>query len=59
MSTTKQIIDLSVSIDPAFWEPEPIRREVIHHREGADKLGRSYLYFQESQLVATLLDKII
>ncbi|NRR31904.1 cyclase family protein [Oxalobacteraceae bacterium] len=42
----KQIIDLSVSVDPDFWEPEPVRREVINHQDGADKLGQSYLYFQ-------------
>ena len=41
----KQIIDLSVSVDPNFWEPEPVRREILNHKDGADKLGQSYLYF--------------
>lgn len=41
----ERIIDLSVSVDPAHWEPEPIERVEIGHRAGADLLGRSYLHF--------------
>ncbi|MGF2656428.1 cyclase family protein [Serratia marcescens] len=46
MSELKRIIDLSVSIDPDFWEPEPVTRKVVNHQDGADKLGKSYSYFQ-------------
>jgi kynurenine formamidase len=41
-----RIIDLSVSVDPDFWEPEPVKRDILNHQDGADRLGRSYLYFQ-------------
>lgn len=40
-----RIIDLSVSVDPAHWEPEPVTRVEIGHRAGADLLGRSYVHF--------------
>lgn len=46
MSPNRKIIDLSVSVDPDHWEPDPIERVVVDHKAGADKLGRSYLYFQ-------------
>ena len=46
MAVTDNIVDLSVEVNPDFWEPEPVRREVLNHRDGADKLGQSYLYFQ-------------
>jgi cyclase len=46
MDNRSEIIDLSVSIDPGFWEPEPVRREVLNHQDGADKLGQSYRYFK-------------
>lgn len=46
MSELKRIIDLSVSIDPNFWEPEPVTRKIVNHQDGADKLGKSYLHFQ-------------
>jgi cyclase len=42
--TLSKIVDLSVSVDPAHWEPEPIRRKVIDHRTGADLLGKSFAY---------------
>lgn len=45
MAEAITIVDLSVPVCPTHWEPEPIRRTVLGHREGADKLGRSYLYF--------------
>ena len=45
MNKPKKIVDLSVSISPANWEPEPVRRRVVDHRDGADKLGLSYRYF--------------
>jgi kynurenine formamidase len=35
-------VDLSVAVDPAHWEPDPVRRTIIDHRAGADLLGRSY-----------------
>lgn len=41
-----RFVDLSVSIDPAHWEPEPVRRTVIDHRKGADLLGKSYAYLR-------------
>jgi kynurenine formamidase len=39
-----RIVDLSVAIDPANWEPEPVRRTVIDHRAGADLLGKAYAH---------------
>lgn len=47
MSEFHKIIDLSVNIDPDFWEPEPITRKVVNHQDGADMLGKSYRYFQK------------
>src|SRR5271156_2578155 len=40
-----RVVDLSVSIDPAHWEPEPVTRVEIAHRAGADLLGKSYVHF--------------
>jgi cyclase len=39
-----RIVDLSVAVDPADWEPEPVRRTVVGHRAGADLLGRAYAH---------------
>jgi cyclase len=50
MNTNKKFIDLSVAVDPNFWEPEPVRREVLNHKDGADRLGQSYLYFKTLNL---------
>lgn len=41
-----KLIDLSTEVDTEFWEPEMIKRKVINHKEGAKKLGKSYLYFE-------------
>lgn len=41
MRTESCLLDLSVAVDPDYWEPEPIRRWVIDHRRGADLLGRA------------------
>ena len=41
----KRIVDLSVSIDPDHWEPEPPIRVEVAHEAGADLLGKSYLHF--------------
>ncbi|RZS31181.1 kynurenine formamidase [Herbihabitans rhizosphaerae] len=46
------IVDLSVPVDPEYWEPEPVRRKVIGHREGADLLGRSYAYLRAPNRLA-------
>lgn len=48
MSTAKHIVDLSVSVSPDHWEPEPVKQRVVDHRAGADKLGQSYFYFHTS-----------
>jgi cyclase len=45
------IVDLSVPVDPAHWEPEPVRRKVIGHREGADLLGQSYAHLRSRNRV--------
>lgn len=50
--TGSKIVDLSVAVDPAHWEPEPVRRKVIGHREGADLLGRSYAYLRAPNRLA-------
>lgn len=39
-----RIVDLSVAVDPAAWEPEPVRRTVIGHRKGADLLGQAFAH---------------
>jgi cyclase len=41
-----RIVDLSVAVDPAYWEPDPVRRTVIDHRKGADLLGQSYAFLR-------------
>jgi kynurenine formamidase len=41
----RRVVDLSVSIDPAHWEPEPVTRVEIPHQAGADLLGKSYMHF--------------
>lgn len=59
MSELKRIIDLSVSIDPDFWEPEPVTRKVVNHQDGADKLGKSFLHFQSMSLWRRFWMKIV
>jgi cyclase len=44
--TRPRIVDLSVAVDPAYWEPDPVRRTVIDHRRGADLLGQAYAYLR-------------
>ncbi len=44
------IIDLSVSISEDNWEPEPVKRLYLNHKDGADKLGESYAYFKSNSL---------
>lgn len=46
------LVDLSVAVDPAHWEPDPVRRRVVDHRKGADLLGRSYAYLRARNRVA-------
>lgn len=46
MNRPERFIDLSVAVSPDHWEPEPVKRRIVDHRAGADKLGQSYLYFQ-------------
>lgn len=59
MQAPKQIIDLSVPVSPAHWEPEPVRRHVLDHQAGADKLGRSYLYFRTTGWWQRLLARLL
>lgn len=40
-----RVVDLSVGVDPRDWEPDRMRRHVVSHREGADRLGRAYTHF--------------
>lgn len=54
VDTNRQIIDLSVDVDPSFWEPEPVNRKVLNHKDGADRLGRSYLFFNASNFLKRL-----
>ncbi len=53
------LVDLSVPVDPAFWEPEPVRRRVVGHREGADLLGRSYAYLRAPNRAARWLSLLL
>ncbi|HSV66811.1 MAG TPA: cyclase family protein [Mycobacteriales bacterium] len=41
-----RIVDLSVAVDPAHWEPDPVRRRVVDHRHGADLLGQAYAHLR-------------
>ncbi|HEY0640401.1 MAG TPA: cyclase family protein [Pseudonocardiaceae bacterium] len=45
-------MDLSVAVDPAHWEPDPVRRTVIGHREGGDLLGKAYAHLVASTRLA-------
>lgn len=38
------LIDLSVAVDPAYWEPDPVELHTIDHRQGADLLGRALMF---------------
>lgn len=51
-----ELVDLSVAVDSRYWEPEPVRRRVVGHREGADLLGRSYAYLRSPNRVARALN---
>ena len=55
----RPIIDLSVPVSPDHWEPEPVTRRVVDHRDGADKLGQSYLYFHVTSLWQRLKAKLL
>ncbi|GLR08431.1 cyclase family protein [Mixta theicola] len=59
MNEKKRIVDLSVDIDPDFWEPQKITRKIVNHKSGADKLGKSYLYFQSVSFLRRLWMKIV
>lgn len=39
LKNTVKIIDLSVPVSPHFFELDPVFRETINHKEGADLLG--------------------
>ncbi|MGI0119361.1 cyclase family protein [Zooshikella sp. RANM57] len=39
-----KLVDLSVAIDPDYWEPDPVKRKVIDHKRGADRLGSALVY---------------
>ncbi|KYF95838.1 hypothetical protein BE20_44105 [Sorangium cellulosum] len=41
-----RLIDLSVAVDPGYWEPEPVKLEVVDHRRGGDLLGKSLVYVE-------------
>lgn len=58
MNKPSRIVDLSASVSAEHWEPEPVKRRVVGHRDGADKLGRSYLYFQARSLWQRLLARL-
>lgn len=44
VSGQPRIVDLSVAVDPAGWEPDHLRRRVVDHRTGADRLGRAHAH---------------
>lgn len=43
-----RIVDLSVAVDPAHWEPDPVQRTVVDHRHGADLLGKAYAHLRST-----------
>ncbi len=49
-----EIIDLSVPVDPNYWEPEPVKVKKVDHRQGADLLGKAFLYGSESGVFGRL-----
>lgn len=45
-----RIVDISEEINPDLWEPEKVKKQYVDHRKGADKLGKSYLYFHSKNI---------
>lgn len=45
-SPPPRLVDLSVPVDPRFWEPDPVNCQYIDHRRGADLLGQSLVYMK-------------
>lgn len=44
------IIDLSVAIDVNSWEPNPVKRNIINHKKGADLLGKTLVSMKGSNI---------
>ena len=42
-----KLIDLSISIDSEKWEPDPVKKTVILHRQGGDRLGSYLIYLKD------------
>lgn len=37
------LVDLSVPVDPASWEPSPVKVTMLDHKQGADELGKGLI----------------
>ncbi|GGY11342.1 cyclase family protein [Paludibacterium paludis] len=51
ISNPYELIDLSVSVDPEKWEPDPVKITVILHKEGGDRLGSALMYLKNKGYV--------
>lgn len=43
-SQRPRVVDLSVGVNTENWEPDAVRRQIVGHRVGADRLGRAYAH---------------
>ncbi|WP_257449082.1 cyclase family protein [Archangium lipolyticum] len=50
----QRFIDLSVPVDPQYWEPEPVTVKYIDHRKGADLLGKGLIHAVRGSWFATV-----
>ena len=50
-----RLIDLSVPVDPGYWEPEPVKLEVVDHRRGGDLLGQSLIHVEGTTALSRAL----
>lgn len=54
---TCRIVDLSVAIDVNDWEPNPVKCEIVGHKEGADLLGKNLIYMRGTNWFLTLVER--
>lgn len=53
-----RIVDLSVAIDVNGWEPNPVKRQIVDHRRGADLLGKTLVSMRGSNFFLRVLEHI-
>jgi len=50
------IIDISVAIDVKGWEPSPVKRKIIDHKQGADLLGKTLISMKGSNVFLKIIE---